>query len=182
MARDRYPTVKASRVILKVINPDIHGRPPPPPEHKAWRMPEPQGLGDWVETWAKPIARGIDVLTARLARWSRRQCLNRFKTLFLALRAPGRPAAARLLAALGRLAAALAGRLLLKAGLRRTHITGCSGCSTRRQWLNRLVPDIRSRAAWLGSIRILLSLLRKPLDALLNPALRPPNHGSGPRR
>lgn len=60
MARDRYPTVKASRVTLKVINPDLHGRPPPPPEHKAWRMPEPQGLGDWVETWAKPIARWID--------------------------------------------------------------------------------------------------------------------------
>lgn len=182
MPRDRFPTLQTTNVTLKVINPDLHDRPPPPPEHKAWRMPESMGLGDWVETWAKPIARWIDALTARLACWSRRQRLNRFRTLVRALRTPGRPAIARLMAGLGRLAAALAGRVLIRAGLRRTKIVGCGGCSSRRRWLNRLVPDIRSIRAWAGAIRVLLSLCRKPLDALLNRALRPPNHGSGPRR
>ncbi len=155
MRKDRYPVAKASRVTLTIINPALTGGPPPPPEHKAWRMQPPMGLGDWVETWAKPIARGIDALTARLDRWSRRQRLNRFKTLFHTFRAPGRPAVARLLAGLGRLAAALAGRLILQAGFRRTRIAGCSGCSNRRRWLNRLVPDICRLDAWLGLFRVL---------------------------
>lgn len=60
MRRDLQPTFKTTRVTVKVLNPDLHRRPPPPAGHKAWTMPEPQGLGDWVETWAKPIARQID--------------------------------------------------------------------------------------------------------------------------
>jgi hypothetical protein len=59
-------------------------------------------LGDLVELWAKPIARGIDRLTARL---------------------PGRWA---------------------------TRLGGCSACSRRRHFLNALVPDSGSLAAWQG--------------------------------
>jgi hypothetical protein len=39
-----------------------------------------------------------------------------------------------------------------------THLTGCPACSRRRQYLNHLVPDIRSPLAWLTA----LSRLRGP--------------------
>lgn len=65
MRPNRYPVAKATSVTLKIINPALTNQPPPPPGHKAWKKTFPQGLGDWVETWAKPIAHQIDRLRAK---------------------------------------------------------------------------------------------------------------------
>lgn len=54
------PTVPTISAELKVLNRAIHRWPLPAAGHRAWRMTLPQGLGDWVETWAKPIAKWID--------------------------------------------------------------------------------------------------------------------------
>lgn len=56
------PTIKAE---LKVLNRAIHRWPLPDAGHRAWLMTLPVGLGDWVETWAKPIAKWIDRLRAK---------------------------------------------------------------------------------------------------------------------
>jgi hypothetical protein len=35
----------------------------------------------------------------------------------------------------------------------RTHLAGCSACSRRRYWLNRLVPNVRTWRGWLKLLR-----------------------------
>ncbi len=89
----------------------------------------PLGLGDWVETWAKPIARWID------ARILPRPAVVRSGQV-----SPARPPAWPRLAWLVGLA--------VRAGWVGLPLAGCSQCSARRRLLNSWVPDVRERRAW----------------------------------
>jgi hypothetical protein len=41
----------------------------------------------------------------------------------------------------------------VRAGLVTLPLAGCSACSRRRRWLNRLVPDVGSWRAWAGAVQ-----------------------------
>jgi len=99
---------------------------------------ERRGLGDLVEVFLKPAAVWIDSLT-----------LGRPGRVVLALgrrivHRPQRPADPALAFMVG---------LAVRAGLVTVPLSGCSACSRRRRWLNRLVPDWRSVRAWLAAPR-----------------------------
>jgi len=93
-------------------------------------FPSRHGLGDWVETWAKPIARWID------ARVLPTPALIRSGRPVRRARPPSDPALAWLVA------------LFVTARLVTLPLAGCSACSKRRKLLNQLLPDICSRSAW----------------------------------
>lgn len=52
-----------------------------------------------------------------------------------------------------------------------THLAGCSACSRRRQYLNHLVPDIRSLSAWASAWRRLRP--SRSVPSVHPPASRP---------
>lgn len=81
------------------------------------------GLGDWVEVWAKPIARWLDARRVR-------------------------PGPIRWL-----VAGAVACRLVT------VPLAGCSACSSRRRWLNQLLPHLASWHSWNTAPRRLWVLL-----------------------
>lgn len=174
----QLPTAPTMSRRVITLNPALLEPIPPPAHHKAWRMQFPLGLGDWVETWAKPIARQIDHLTKALTHWARRRLLTpakvRIAILKAALTHPGRPTLFPILtAACGLLAIPLA-RLLLKSGLRSTRIDGCTACSRRRRLFNAWVPDVRSWRAWLTLYKPLARLLAASCIRPANPGPRPP--------
>lgn len=112
----------------------------------------PRPLGDWVETWAKPIGCWLDRTTKRLP-WQLAKIRIEKGRIYVT---PPRPKWQRLLLAC-RLPASF-----------RTQFCGCSACSKRRRFLNLLVPDTASFHSWLTSFARLVPAYRqvyRPLQA-----------------
>lgn len=153
---------RAGREIVSVDNAEIAALRLPPggssPNARgslAWRRrvkavtaPALVGLGDWVDRRAKPVTRWLD---ARV------------------LPVGGRSADPALAWLVG---------LAVRAGWVTLPLAGCSACSRRRQWLNRLLPDLRSPRAWLGlPARLWRSLMSTTFAAAILQARR-----SGPEK
>lgn len=138
------PIAITNSVRLEIVNPALDG-PVPPADHPAWKLRPPLGLGDWVEGWAKPIARKIDQATRSLHRWARRSAKHTGLKSTLGL-------------------------YYLRYGPAPTHIDGCSACSRRRRMFNYWLPDLASIRAWLGlPVRLARSvhtLFRRPAGPL----------------
>jgi len=118
----------------------------------------PIGLGDWVETWAKPIGCVIDRCTAKFPEWL--VAARPFKGARL-VRPQPKPKrwswawlAAMISATLKRCSGLIARATAnwpvwatksryLPHSLRTGFCKGTCGCNKRRQFLNRLVSDVR---------------------------------------
>jgi len=105
----------------------------------------PLGLGDWVETWAKPTGCVIDRCTAKFPEWLVK--VRPFKGLRL-IRPKPKPKrwswawmAGRLSRQLNRIP--VTRYWPLPHQLRTGFCKGTCGCTSRKHALNRLVPDLR---------------------------------------
>lgn len=101
------------------------------------------GLGDRVESWAKPIGCWLDRQTARFPFWLVKARLNPNRIELVPRAAVRRKLSYRVTHHKWR----------LPSSLRTAFCSGTCGCSKRKRFLNFVIPDVRSASAWFALCR-----------------------------